>query len=330
MMAGRGDFDRLGMGPPDILRAAEEVQRRHGQRDVRLLREAAEDAGNQRTGNVGIDGHPPRGLEHPLHGRLGSEDQEVDHVAGVALAVAHASGQTSQQRCVHAVNRVHSPRNRRTGAIAWGEHLDVHRKPGGARIVVGPIDAEEQGSSCCCRHLRRRADHEGLRDVGFANPPDQRAAAGLHRQHAQQVPEPSRNPDGSKLSLTVTDPGARAGEYGPLSGLHVDVGGRPDVADADLDVAADPGRFLRHERRRLRRPRRQTHCQTHRQRGRPHQPHGRRCAGGRGGAVTGSAGRPARSHSEAITDATPEMAWLRRFSSIGRTIAKNASKYRSS
>ena len=44
----------------------------------------------------------------------------------------------------------------------------------------------------------------------------------------------------------------------------------------------------------------------------------RRSAGGRGGGLTGSAGRPAASHSDVITDATPEMAWLMRRSRIGR------------
>jgi hypothetical protein len=50
----------------------------------------------------------------------------------------------------------------------------------------------------------------------------------------------------------------------------------------------------------------------------------RRDAGGRGGGFTGRSGLPAASHWDVITDATPLVASLIRFSRIGFTVAKNA------
>ena len=90
MIARSDDTDGLGTGPAVVLRAAKEEELAHGHGQVGFLREAADQAVEHGFLDVGVDSHPAGGGEDMLHGGFRSEDEKVDHVAGMAFFVADA------------------------------------------------------------------------------------------------------------------------------------------------------------------------------------------------------------------------------------------------
>src|SRR5258708_11207477 len=87
-MVARGYYlDGLSMRPTVILGTVEEVQRAHRHRKVRFLGNAFEDAVKHCATHVGVHLDPPGSRENILHGVFGAKDEEIDHVAGIAIYV---------------------------------------------------------------------------------------------------------------------------------------------------------------------------------------------------------------------------------------------------
>src|SRR5258706_1859137 len=91
MVARSYDTDGFSVGPAVILRTAEEVELAYGHGQVGFLGEALNDAVQNSGFDVGVNFYPSGVGEDALHGVLGAEDQEIDHVSGVAFFVANAA-----------------------------------------------------------------------------------------------------------------------------------------------------------------------------------------------------------------------------------------------
>ncbi len=91
VIAGGHDLDGFGTRPAVILWTAEEVQWTHGHSEIRFHGNAFEDAVEHGAAHVGVHLDPPGSRENFLHRVFGAEDEEVDHVAGVAIFVRNAA-----------------------------------------------------------------------------------------------------------------------------------------------------------------------------------------------------------------------------------------------
>src|SRR5258707_7918783 len=92
----------LGVSPAIVLRAAKEVERAHRHGQVGLFGEAFDEAVENSGFDVGVDFYPASGGKNTLHGLFGTQDQEIDHVAGVTLLVADAARELREEIVVDA------------------------------------------------------------------------------------------------------------------------------------------------------------------------------------------------------------------------------------
>ena len=91
MIARSDDTKGLGVRPAVVLRAAKQVELAHRHGQVSFFRQAGDEAVKDGVFDVSVDFYPTRGGEDALHGGFGAKDQEIDHIAGVALLVADAA-----------------------------------------------------------------------------------------------------------------------------------------------------------------------------------------------------------------------------------------------
>src|SRR5262249_3550908 len=143
--------------------------------------------------DIGIDLDPPGSGEHLLHGFFRAQDQEVDHVTGIAGLIADAAGGFGKQGGVAAGNRsdvaqndVHFARGRRV-------YLDPNRISAVAGIVGCLIDADRETSADGSLNVAFRTDEQRLRDIFVADTRDYGAAPRLIvGKHAYKVLESAR------------------------------------------------------------------------------------------------------------------------------------------
>ena len=105
MIARCDDADGLGVRPTVILRPAKEVELAHGHGQIRFFRKTAKNAVKHGVFNVGVDFHPSSGGEDALHGSFGAENEEINHVAGIAVFVADAARNFREEIGVNAGKR---------------------------------------------------------------------------------------------------------------------------------------------------------------------------------------------------------------------------------
>src|SRR5205809_164703 len=91
MIARSDDTKGLGVRPAVVLRAAKQVELAHRHGQVSFFRQAGDEAVKDGVFDVSVDFYPTRGGEDALHGGFGAKDQEIDHIAGVALLGANAA-----------------------------------------------------------------------------------------------------------------------------------------------------------------------------------------------------------------------------------------------
>src|SRR4029077_3398578 len=101
VIAGGYDLDGFGTRPAVILRTAEKVQWAHRHGEIRFLGNAFEDAVKHGASHVGIHLDPSSRGENFLHRVFRAEDEEVDHVAGVAIFVRNAARKLDEDAGAH-------------------------------------------------------------------------------------------------------------------------------------------------------------------------------------------------------------------------------------
>ena len=107
-MVARSDHaDGFGVRPAVVLRASEKIERAHRHGEVGLFGEAADQAVQDGIFHVGIDFNPAGRGEDALHGGFRTENQEIDHVAGIAVFVGNAAGNFGEEVIVDAGKRGH-------------------------------------------------------------------------------------------------------------------------------------------------------------------------------------------------------------------------------
>src|ERR1700687_4140949 len=97
MVARTDDTDGFGMGPAVILRTAKEIELAHAHGQGGLFGEAPDDAMENSVPYVGVDFDPASGSENALHGGLGAEHQEINHITGIAFLVADATRELGEE-----------------------------------------------------------------------------------------------------------------------------------------------------------------------------------------------------------------------------------------
>src|SRR5260370_38440069 len=192
MVARSDDADGLSVGPAVILRAAEEVELAHRHGQVGFLGEALNEAVQNGGFDVGVNFHPAGVGKNALHGVLRTEDQEIDHVAGVAIFVANAAWDFRKQMVVNAGKRS-DLLGAHTGGAFWDVRFGAHDVGAVSGVVGGLIDADRKPARDGGSYIAASANDEGSSNVFIANEADECTASGfVVRQNAEKVLETAR------------------------------------------------------------------------------------------------------------------------------------------
>src|SRR6266850_2609807 len=179
MVARPDDANGLSVRPTVILRATKEVELAHGHGQIGFFRKTAENAVKHGVFHVGVDFHPAGGGENALHGGFGAEDEEVDHVAGIAVFVADAPRNLGEELVVNAGKRSDLPGGDASGAAFGSIDFDADGVVPVAGVAGGLIDADGEAARHRSEHVAARADQKRLSSVLVADTADERAAAGF-------------------------------------------------------------------------------------------------------------------------------------------------------
>src|SRR5579883_1972678 len=133
------------MGPAVILRPAEEIKLRHRHRQIGFLGEAFEQALEDSAANVGVHLDPSGGGKYFFHFVLRADDEEVDHVAGIAGFVGDAAGNLGKERVVHARDGLNLAGDDTSTGSSFID-FDANGVSARARIIGSLIDADPEAA----------------------------------------------------------------------------------------------------------------------------------------------------------------------------------------
>jgi len=236
------DSDGFGMRPAVILLAAEEIKRAHGHGEIGFFRDAFEEAVEDGFFDVGVDLNPAGCCECFFHGDLRADEQEVDHIAGVAGFIGDAARDFREEIIVDAAYAGHGFGGVEDGVGIGRVNLDVNRIRAVAGVAAELIDADRQAARERRDEIALRADEERLRGVSVADAPDHRAAAGLiEGQNSQKILEAASNSGRSGVGLLVgvaKNSSCCGGDV--FACLHVDTGVNPERVPSELNFLREP------------------------------------------------------------------------------------------
>jgi len=172
VIAGCDDRDGFGVSPTVILWAAEKIKRAHGHGQVRFLGHAGEKAGEHRGFDIGINVNPTRVGEDLFHLPLVSDNQKIDHVAGIALFVSNAPRNFAEKLVVDAGHGRNLASDFAGSGTVGGEDFEFHFVGAVAGIDAGLIDAEKKFAADWRDYLFVGSQQKGLRKIGIANSGD--------------------------------------------------------------------------------------------------------------------------------------------------------------
>ena len=192
------------MGPAVVLLAAEEVERAHRHGEIGLLGHACEEAVEDGFFDVGVDLDPASRCEDFFHGVLGADDQEIDHIAGIASFIGDAARDFREEIIVDAAYGGHGFGGVEYGVGIGGVNLDANRIRAIARVAAQLIDADREAAGDRRDEVAFGADEKRLRGVFVADAADDRAAASLvEGQIAQKIFEAASDSGGSGVGLLI-------------------------------------------------------------------------------------------------------------------------------
>src|SRR5260370_19879311 len=237
MVARSDEAYGFGVSPAVILRAAEEVELAHRHGHVGFFGKAAEDAMENSAADVGVHFDPAGGGEDALHGGFRAKDQEIDHVAGIAVFVADAARDLREEIFVDSRKGVDLLGDDTIGATFRCVDLDANNVRARTGVIAGLVDADEKAPGDGSNNVAARADQERLRGVLIADAADECPASRLiEGQNAEKVLEAAREAVGAVLVLHVRVTGSSAiGDQDVLAGLNVNARIQPERFTGDLD-----------------------------------------------------------------------------------------------
>lgn len=181
------------MSPAVVLRATEEVKRAHGHGEIRFLGKAFDEAAKERIPGIGIHFDPSGGGEDVFHGVLRAENQEIDHVAGLAVFVGDAAGNFGKQGVIDAGDRLHSFCSDVFKSRIRRVDFDAYFVGAFAEIIFRLIDAHGKPPADSSDDIGVSAKQKRLRGFQVTNAAKQRAASRLiERQDAEKIFEAAR------------------------------------------------------------------------------------------------------------------------------------------
>src|SRR5260370_24430411 len=128
--------------------------------------------------DVSVDFHPASVGKNALHGVLGTEDQEIDHVSGVAFFVANAAGDFRKQIVVNAGKRTYLLCDYAGGAFGDG-HFDAPDVSAVSLVVGALIDADRKPARDGRSYIATSANDEGSSNLFIADKSDECPASGF-------------------------------------------------------------------------------------------------------------------------------------------------------
>src|SRR6266851_3447349 len=241
MVARSDDADGLSVRPAVILWAAKEVELAHGHGQIGFFREAADDAMEDGALDVSVDLHPAGSSEDPLHGILGAKDQEIHHVAGVALFVADAARDLREERIIDSGKRTDLLSDDARGAPFGRVNFDAHGIGAVAGVVGSLIDADGKPARDRRKNIAAGANDKRLCGVFITDKPDERAAPGfIEGQNAEKVLETAREAVRAVVVLGVgVTQLAGSGDEHVFASLNVDAGVDPGFFAGQLNFLGE-------------------------------------------------------------------------------------------
>src|SRR5260370_19042605 len=183
MVSRSDDADGLGVRPAVVLRPAKKVERAHGHGQVGVFGEALNQAVENGTFDVSVDFYPAGGCEYALHRVLGAQDEEIDHIARIALFVGNATRDFREKILVYAGQRVDLPGDHARGTTFGDIHLNAHHVVAVSGVIGGLIDAHVKPPRHGCDNIAARAYWERLSVGLIAYAPDERATSRCIQGH---------------------------------------------------------------------------------------------------------------------------------------------------
>jgi hypothetical protein len=126
-----------------------------------------------RSFDVGVNFHPAGVGEHALHSLLRAEDQEINHVAGVAFFISNAARDSRKQIVVNAGKRTDLLGDHARRTAFRGIHLDAYDVGAVSGIIGGLIDANGEPSRDERNYIATSANDEGSSDIFIADEPQE-------------------------------------------------------------------------------------------------------------------------------------------------------------
>src|SRR6202008_4098693 len=128
---------------------------------------------------IGVHLHPTGSGEDTLHGCFGAEDQEIDHVAGVALFVADAAGNLREKIIVNAGQGGNLPGWRARAAPFGRIDLNADGECSVAGVAGRLVNAKRKAARDGCRDIAEGPDKERLCGVLIADTSNKGATSSL-------------------------------------------------------------------------------------------------------------------------------------------------------
>jgi hypothetical protein len=241
VIAGGDDGDGFGASPTIVLGAAEEEELTHRHRQIGFLREAVEDSTQDRSGDVGVYFDPTGGREDTLHGGFGAEDEEIDHVAGVAVFVGDAARNFCEKGIVDAGHGSDLARQDAGDATLWCIDFDANGVGANAGVILHLIDAYGETAVYRSEDVFARADEEGQGDIGIADAAEECASAGSVKwKNAEKIRVASGIAFRTVIILCVgVAKFSRGGDENVLARLNVDTRVRPKLIAGELNFLGE-------------------------------------------------------------------------------------------
>ena len=185
---------------------------------------------------VGIDVDPSGGLEDIFHLVFVADDQEIDHVAGIAVFVANAARDFREESGIDAGHRLD---------LLDGDEVGIGRIDfnvdgvgAGAGIDAHLIEADGESAAGVGDDVALSADEKGLSEGGVSDTTDDGAAAcSVVGKHANEILEIAGEAAGVSVGFVV---GVMhfAGDGGDdvFAGLNGDAGVHPGLIAGNGDV----------------------------------------------------------------------------------------------